>query len=137
MNKGIFDSNSNSNEPIYQCNEYSENGNGTTKWINVSLQPTVDFTTQEIICAGTPIVATDTSISGAFGFGSSCETDYDRIWKIKRPDASSFTTVSSSNPFFDGWVDDLNGTLTIPRLFPCLSYIGVEIVISNKVSVVH
>ncbi|MGB0770463.1 MAG: PKD-like domain-containing protein, partial [Flavobacteriaceae bacterium] len=133
LNKGIFDANSNSNEPIYLCNEYSENGNGTTKWINVSLQPTVDFTTQEIICAGTPIVATDTSISGAFGLGSSCETDYDRIWKIKRPGVSTFTTVSSSNPFFDGWVDDLNGTLTIPAsetsAFPgCYS---VRLVINN------
>jgi hypothetical protein len=46
FNKGIFDGN------VDQCNAFLENGQGTTKWINVSKSPIAQFDAPPQVCAG-------------------------------------------------------------------------------------
>ncbi|WP_313781505.1 PKD-like domain-containing protein, partial [Flagellimonas marinaquae] len=112
-NKGLF----NNVENSYDCEEYVQNGGGTSKWINVSLKPSASFVTEEIICEGSPIEVTDTSIEGSYGFGSECSTEYVTYWEVLGPGDSSWSSIDPNNSFFAGWVDFQAGTLTIPGNF--------------------
>ena len=107
LNKGIYDDELLSDN--FLCNEYSQNSNGTTKWVNVSLQPSVDFETEPVICAGTVLSANDISLVGAFGYGAECLTEYSYYWDVLFPGASAWDTVTDDL----GWID-VDGNLNIP-----------------------
>ncbi len=87
------------------CQTFVENGNGTTKWANAGKPPDADFTVQSNICINTPLTATNTSIPGQYGTGTTCDNEMFTIWKVKKPGETDFTIVASG-------VGKLN--LTIP-----------------------
>lgn len=110
FSKGLFDSNNND----FECEEHVPNGTGTQKLVNVSLKPSAAIDLEDIICENSPIIATDISTEGLYGFGTECSTNYDNVWEYLSPSDTSWVTVDTTDSFFSGWVDDINKTLTIP-----------------------
>lgn len=105
------------------CDVYSENGNGTFKLVNTSTPPTANFETNEIICEGTILRATDTSLSGAYGDSNICLEDYLKDWYVTQPGGTERRVNLDRNPdgtlvnpTFQGWLDE-NGDLQIPERF--------------------
>ena len=85
QNKGIGTGN---------CNTYVDNGNGTTKWVNTSIPPIADFTAPAYRCINTSFTVTNTSTFGAYGTGTTCQTDMYTVWKVKKPGQTNFIVVS-------------------------------------------
>ena len=77
------------------CATYTQLGNGATKYVNVSIPPTANFTATNRICVGTALVATNTSTGGFFGFGNTCSRNFNTYWSIKKPGQSFFVPISS------------------------------------------
>ncbi|MFN4892830.1 MAG: hypothetical protein ACK5G0_03590, partial [Bacteroidota bacterium] len=95
------------------CATFTQQGNGTTKYVNASIPPTANFTTNQRICRGTAIVATNTSTGGFFGFGNTCSRNFQTFWYVKKPSDIFFTLVSdASNPVFN---------------YPNLNYPGINV----------
>ncbi len=103
-NKGLFSGAS------FLCDDYLENGQGTTKWINVSKAPQARFDAPEKVCAGSPIFADENSIPGQYGDESLCLSSYNVSWEVKYPGDSDFTVLSSTN----SWINQTTKDLTIP-----------------------
>tara|TARA_B110000037_G_scaffold208831_1_gene257370 strand:+ start:10940 stop:22621 length:11682 start_codon:yes stop_codon:yes gene_type:complete len=106
LSKGIFDGET---PGEFICDDYTQNGNGTTKWVNVSLKPDADFETNPEICEGTILTATDISLVGAYGYGPQCETEYRRYWEVLFPGSTVWDSVTEDL----GWID-IDGNLNIP-----------------------
>ena len=91
--------------------EFSENGLGVEKPVNVSQAPVASFDLTENQCEGQPITATNTTTLGQWGLGGSCLDDAFFNWYVKGPSDSpipSFTSV----PFSSGWI--VGDNLVIP-----------------------
>jgi hypothetical protein len=91
--------------------EFSENGLGVEKPVNVSQAPVASFDLTENQCEGQPITATNTTTLGQWGLGGSCLDDAFFNWYVKGPSDSpipSFTLV----PFSSGWI--VGDNLVIP-----------------------
>ena len=106
LSKGIFDGET---PGEFICDDYTQNGNGTTKWVNVSLKPDADFETNPEICEGTILTATDISLVGAYGYGPQCETEYRIYWEVLFPGSTVWDSVTEDL----GWID-IDGNLNIP-----------------------
>ena len=85
LNKGIGTGN---------CDTYSDNGNGTTKWVNSSKPPVADFTAPTYKCINSSFTVINTTTDGAYGTGSNCLNAMYTVWKVKKPGQSTFTVVS-------------------------------------------
>ncbi|MDC1262440.1 hypothetical protein N8Z72_07065, partial [Polaribacter sp.] len=128
FSKGLY----NSEDDESECEERMQNGGGTTKWINVSLKPSAAINVEDIVCEDSPIIISDISTEGLYGFGPECSTEYNSIWEILAPGDTLWTTIDREyvkdengddtdeelpGSFFYGWIDDVNKTLTIPGDF--------------------
>jgi plastocyanin len=101
------------NKGIISCNAYDENGNGTTKWVNISLPPVPDFTVNDI-CIQNDLVAMDNTTPGAYGFNQSCAIDYNVSWTVDPPNGPIFP-VPGFTPGTS--VDPLTNDLTLSSTY--------------------
>ncbi|HEX6426292.1 MAG TPA: gliding motility-associated C-terminal domain-containing protein [Niastella sp.] len=89
------------------CTGYTTNS--TKKSIvNASTPPVANFTVAPFICQTAGIKATNTSIGGFYGSGSSCLRDFISIWQYKKPSSSAYIYAP------DTWISPITGHLTIP-----------------------
>ena len=99
QNKGIAGTSS--------CDVFSNNGNGTTKWVNASLSPVANFTVPPYKCINSSITAINTTTAGAYGTSSTCLSAFTSTWFYKKPSSSNFLFAPLA------WVST-SGNLTIP-----------------------
>jgi len=78
------------------CTSFTQNGNGTTKYANVSTPSDANFSIDPYWCLNSTITATNTSGTGAYGTGSSCDTIMFSKWFVKKPGDTDFSIISSS-----------------------------------------
>lgn len=95
------------------CDVYYENGNGTTKWVNISLPPVPDFMVNKI-CILDDLIAVDTTLPGTYGFTQTCETIYNVSWKVDPPNGPEFLVTSA---FTGISIDPVTNNLTISSNF--------------------
>ena len=100
--------------PDQICNNFSENGLGAVKEVNVSQGPEASFTLAETQCETSPIIATNTSTLGQYGSNGSCTNLADFFWYVSWPDVDSFLQVNAI-PTFDSWL--VGDDLVIPTSF--------------------
>ena len=106
FSKGLY----NSEDDESECEERMQNGGGTTKWINVSLKPSAAINVEDIVCEDSPIIISDISTEGLYGFGPECSTEYNSIWEILAPGDTLWTTIDRE------YVKDENGDDTDEEL---------------------
>ena len=90
------------------CDDFSINGLGAIKEVNVSDGPEASFTVSDEQCETSPIIATNTSILGQWGLEGICLDDAFFDWYVKEPGSSDFILVNSI-PQLESWLvgDDL------------------------------
>jgi gliding motility-associated-like protein len=104
-NKGIKVSGNNN------CDSLIKNGNGTTKFVNISKAPIAHFRVDSFHCINNALLLLNQTISGAYGTSNVCETQSIVNWFIKSPSAADYAQVPSS------WLVGPNNDLQIPENF--------------------
>ena len=85
------------------CEEYVENGTGSSKEIITSDAPQANFTLAEEQCITENIIATNTTINGSYPVpDGSCSGEPTFTWFYKPPSASDFIPVFDSSPWLVG-----------------------------------
>lgn len=102
FNKGIRQA------PNNRCNEFVQNGNGTSKLVNTSLAPVAGVGGPPGICLNSPVSILNQTLKGVYGEGNVCLTDPLVSWLIRRPGTSEFFPVPAS------WYDNPNAHLNLP-----------------------
>ena len=92
---------------LNNCIDFNVNGNGVTKWVNVSKAPAANFTVPAAVCSTGTIVSTNTSTPGQYGTTSTCLSAFTSQWAYQPPNATGYSPVPSS------WVNGSN--MTIPN----------------------
>jgi gliding motility-associated-like protein len=88
------------------CINFTQNGNGVTKWVNASKAPMANFTAPTRSCVTSAITCTNTSTPGQFGITNTCASAFNSSWAVQWPGSTNYTSAVSS------WIS--NGNLTIP-----------------------
>jgi gliding motility-associated-like protein len=110
FNKGIFDGN------VDQCNAFLENGQGTTKWINVSKSPIAQFDVPTQVCAGNSILADEYSLAGQWGDEFTCNTNFNVSWEVLYPGTTDYEEIQPNSSWVTPSRDLLiPGTVTSSR----------------------
>jgi gliding motility-associated-like protein len=102
------------------CEAYSLNGNGTSKYVNASRAPLANFSTDPYLCERNTLKAIDTSIPGQYGDTNTYLSDILKDWYVTPPGGSEERVNLDRNPdgtlvvpVFEGWLDS-KGDLQIP-----------------------
>jgi len=89
------------------CNAFTKNGKGVSKYINVSVPPKADFIAPAKGCINKELKFTNNTLPGYYG-RSNCKEGSNFYWYYQKPGESEYTTVTEAS-----WVDD-KGNLKIP-----------------------
>ncbi len=103
FNKGIRQGTNN------QCNDFVQNGNGTSKLVNTSLAPVAGVGGPPGTCLNSAVSILNQTLKGVYGEGNVCLTDPLVNWLIRRPGTSEFFPVPES------WYNNPSGHLNIPE----------------------
>lgn len=91
---------------LNNCIDFSINGNGVTKWVNVSTAPAANFTVLAAVCSTAAISCTNTTTPGQYGTTNTCLSAFTSQWAYQHPTATGFSPVPPS------WIS--NNNMTIP-----------------------
>ena len=77
------------------CDDYIQNGNGVSKYVNTSLPPVASFQMNLDHCIGNDILVDNTTILGLWGTEGECVEDPTFQWYVKKPGFSSWNAINT------------------------------------------
>jgi gliding motility-associated-like protein len=81
---------------LNDCVNFNINGNGVTKWVNVSIAPAANFNAPAAVCSTAAITCTNTSTPGQYGTSNICLSSYNSQWQVQPPGFSDFVPADAS-----------------------------------------
>ncbi|MGN6419535.1 MAG: hypothetical protein ACTHMC_18690, partial [Pseudobacter sp.] len=95
------------NKGLTNCSDYSTNSQKKS-FVNASTPPQADFNIPQAVCLNSGMTATNTSVGGYFGSGSTCLRSMVSTWHYKKPSSPTYEKAPSS------WINSVTGDLFIP-----------------------
>jgi hypothetical protein len=89
------------------CSGYTSNSTKKAT-VNASTPPVANFTVPSYVCQTAGIRATNTTIGGYYGSGTTCKRDFYSTWQYKKPSSPDYVYADAN------WVTPVTGHLNIP-----------------------